>query len=149
MKFILILRLKKLVIPQPICRSGIVYLHNSRGGTTPGQTYLTTNGSGNITTLDFISYGSGHLESDQFTIRSTNSPTSSIVGNGITLTAVRNLTDDIEMFEPGEMMGIIPSNSFVLNSINNPSTNNLVAALKKTKTIFKPGVFVLYGAHIL
>ena len=128
-----------------LTRSSVVYLHSERSGTTPGQAYLTTSGSGNITTLDFISYGSGHLESDQFTIRQTSSPTSAVVTSGITLTAVRNLTDDIEMFEPGEMMGLIPSNSFVLNSINNPSTTNLVAALKKAKTIFKPGSFVLYG----
>ena len=127
-----------------LTRSGIVYLHG-RSGSTPGQAYLTTDGSGNITTLDFISYGSGHLESDEFTIRSTSSPTSSVVTAGITLTAVRNLTDNIDMFEPGEVIGILPTNCFVLNSINNPSTANLVTALKKAKTLFKPGSYILYA----
>lgn len=129
-----------------LTRSSIVYLHSERPGSTPGQAYLTTNGSGNITTLDFISYGSGHLESDQFTIRSTSSPSSSVVTSGITLTAVRNLTDNIEMFEPGEVIGILPTNCFVLNSINNPSTANLVTALKKAKTLFKPGSYILFGS---
>jgi hypothetical protein len=128
-----------------LTRSSIVYLHSGRTGSTPGQAYLTTNGSGNITTLDFITYGSGHLESDQFTIRSTSSTGSSVVTSGITLTAVRNLTDNIEMFEPGEMMGVLPTNCFILNSINNPSVANLVTALKKAKTLFKPGSYILYG----
>jgi hypothetical protein len=131
-----------------LTRSAIVYLHSGRTGSTPGQAYLTTNGSGNITTLDFITYGSGHLESDQFTIRQTSSSGSAVITSGITLTAVRNLTDNIEMFEPGEMMGVLPTNAFVLNSINNPSTANLVTALKKAKTLFKPGSYIqLYGTY--
>ena len=128
-----------------LVRSSIVYLHSERVGTTPAQAYLTTDGSGNISTLDFISYGSGHLESDTFTIKQTASAGSAVVTSGITLTAVRNLTDNIEMFEPGEMMGVLPSNCFVLNSINNPSTANLVTALKKAKTIFKPGSYIQLG----
>ena len=128
-----------------LTRSSVVYLHSGRTGSVPAQAYLTTDGSGNISTLDFIDYGSGHLESDQFTIRSTSSATSSVVTSGITLTAVRNLTDNIQMFEPGEMIGVLPSNCFVLNSINNPSTANLVTALKKAKTLFKPGSYVEYG----
>ena len=129
-----------------LTRSAIVYLHSGRVGSTPAQAYLTTNGSGNITSLDFITYGSGHLESDVFTVRQTSSAGSAVVTSGITLTAVRNLTDNIEMFEPGEMIGVLPSNCFVLNSINNPSTANLVTALKKAKTLFKPGSYVLLGS---
>ena len=128
-----------------LTRSSIVYLHSTRTGTTPAQAYLTTDGSGQITTLDFISYGSGHLESDTFTVRQTSNATSAIVTSGITLTAVRNLSENIDMFEPGEVMGVLPSNCFILNSINNPSTANLVSAVKKAKTLFKPGSYVLYG----
>ena len=50
------------------------------------------------------------------------------------------------MFEPGEVMGILPTNCFVLNSINNPSIANLVSALKKAKTLFKPGSYIFFGS---
>jgi len=129
-----------------LARSSVVYLVNNRdaAGTTPGRAYLTTDGSGNISTLDFISYGEGHLESDTFTIKSAATGGTTVT-SGITLTAVRNLTDDIEMFEPGEFIGVLPSNCFVLNSINNPSVANLKTAIQKAKTIFKPGSYVNYG----
>ena len=128
-----------------LTRSSIVYLHSGRSGSTPGQAYLSTDGSGNITTIDFITYGSGHLESDQFTIRASSSSSSAVITSGITLTAVRNLSDNIEMFEPGEMMGVLPKNCFVLNSINNPSIANLITAIKKAKTLFKPGSYIQLG----
>ena len=129
-----------------LARSSVVYLVNDRDAvnTTPGRAYLTTNGSGNITTLDFISYGEGHLESDTFTIKSAATGGTTVT-TGISLTAVRNLTDDIEMFEPGEFIGVLPSNCFILNSINNPSIANLKTAVQKAKTIFKPGSYILYG----
>ena len=129
-----------------LARSSVVYLVNNRdaAGTTPGRAYLTTDGSGNISTLDFISYGEGHLESDTFSIKSAASGGTTVT-TGITLTAVRNLTDDIEMFEPGEFIGVLPSNCFVLNSINNPSVANLKTAIQKAKTVFKPGSYINYG----
>ena len=129
-----------------LARSSVVYLINDRdsAGTTPARAYLTTDGSGNITSLDFISYGEGHLESDTFTIQDAASGGATVT-TGITLTAVRNLTDDIEMFEPGEFVGVLPSNCFVLNSINNPSIQNLKSALQKAKTIFKPGSYINYN----
>jgi hypothetical protein len=127
-------------------RSSIVYLANNRDtvGTTPCRAYISTDGSGNITSFDIISYGSGHLESDTFKITSDANGTVLVTG-GITLTAVRNLTDDINMFKPGEFMSVLPSNCFVLNSINNPSVANLKTELQKAKLIFKPGSYVLYS----
>ena len=129
-----------------IDRSSIVYLVNNRDsvGTTPARAYMSTDSSGNITSFDIISYGSDHLESDTFKITSDPNGASLVTG-GITLTAVRNLTDDINMFKPGEYIGVLPSNCFVLNSINNPSVANIKAELQKAKTIFKPGSYVLYG----
>jgi hypothetical protein len=129
-----------------LSRSSIVYLVNNRdsAGTTPGRAYISTDGSGNITTFDIVSYGSGHLESDTFKITSDSAGTNIVTG-GITLTAVRNLTDDIEMFDPGEFIAVLPSNCFVLNSINNPSVANIKTELQKAKLIFKPGSYVQQG----
>ena len=129
-----------------LSRSSAVYLVNNRDavGTTPARAYISTDASGNITTFDIISYGANHLESDTFKITS-DANGSNVVTGGITLTAVRNLTDDINMFKAGEFVGVLPSNCFVLNSINNPSISNIKAELQKAKLIFKPGSYVLYG----
>jgi hypothetical protein len=129
-----------------LTRNSIVYLVNNRDavGTIPGKAYISTDAAGNITTFDIIDFGDDHLESDTFKISSDPNGTTVVTG-GITLTAVRNLTDDVNVFKPGEYIGVIPSNSFVLNSINNPSISNLKAELQKAKLIFKPGSYVLFG----
>ena len=146
------IKVEKTGSPTPnLSRNAIVYLHNTVDptvrATTPAQAYLTTDGSGNVTTLDFLDYGSGHLESDEFTVQQTSVRSSNVIttGDNLRLTAVRNLSANIQMFEPGEIMGVLPTNCFVLNSINNPSFSNLYSALKKAKTIFKPGSYIQLG----
>ncbi len=127
-----------------ISRSSIVYLHNlSRTGTTACKAYMSTDSSGNITTFDVFDYGSGHQKGDTFSIRDSGVLVgSNIVTSGITITAVRNLIDDITIFTPGEVIAVLPQNCFVLNSINDPTYTNLKLELQKIKSLIKPGSIV-------
>lgn len=127
-----------------ITRQNVYYLVNNRAGSTAGQVRMSTNASGQLTSFDIIDFGTGHLETDTFTIQTAASG-GSVVTNGITLTAVRNLSDDIKMFKPGEYFGVLPQNCFVLNSINNPSISNLKKELQRAKMIFRPGSYINYN----
>ena len=128
-----------------ITRQNVYYLVNTRAGSVAGQCRLSTNNSGQLTSFDFLDYGSGHLETDTFSIQTAASG-GTVVTTGITLTAVRNLTDDIKIFKPGEYFGVLPQNCFVLNSINNPSISTLKTELQKAKLIFRPGSFIQQGS---
>jgi hypothetical protein len=127
-----------------ITRQNVYYLINSRAGSTPGQIRMSTNSSGQLTSLDILDFGSGHLETDTFSIQTAASG-GSVVTTGITLTALRNLSDDIKIFKPGEYIGVLPQNCFVLNSINNPSISNIKKELQKAKMILRPGSYISYG----
>ena len=127
-----------------VTRQNIYYLVNSRSGSVSGQCRLSTNSSGQLTSFDFIDHGSGHLETDTFSIQ-TATTGGSVVTTGITLTAARNLSDDIKIFDAGEYIGVLPQNCFVLNSINNPTVSTLRTELQKARLIFRPGSYVKSG----
>ena len=127
-----------------VTRQNIYYLVNSRSGSVSGQCRLSTNSSGQLTSFDFIYHGSGHLETDTFSIQ-TATTGGSVVTTGITLTAARNLSDDIKIFDAGEYIGVLPQNCFVLNSINNPTVSTLRTELQKARLIFRPGSYVKSG----
>ena len=113
----------------------------SDGTITNPTAYVSTDSSGRITTVDFVSYGLNNLDQDTFTLKQ-----GSTVITNVTFTAIRNLTDDIDVFEKGEFIGVLPTNCFVLNSINNPSIGNLKRAIQQAKTVFKPGSYVQLGS---
>jgi hypothetical protein len=111
---------------------------------TAGKVVLSTDSNGILTSLDIISFGSGHVKNDVLAIYNGNTK---ISGN-FTFTVRNNYSNEdiLEMFENGEFKVVLPKNCFILNSIQNPnSLINLKSELLRAKTIFKPGGYILYN----
>ena len=125
-------------------RSTIYELRNiTRNTAVSGKVVLSTNSSGILTSLDILSFGSGHIKNDVFAIYSGATK----ISNAFTLTVRENYNEEtLELFENGEFKVILPKNCFIVNSIENPSAAvNLKSEILKAKTIFKPGGYILYN----
>jgi hypothetical protein len=125
-------------------RSTIYELRNvTRPSATSGKVVLSTNSSGKLTSLDIISIGSGHLKNDVFEIYSGATK----ISNTFTMTVRDNYNEELlELFENGEFKVILPNNCFIVNSVENPTiASNLKSQILKSKSIFKPGGYILYN----
>jgi hypothetical protein len=132
------------VMTPQLSRSTILTLKNitQTTGVTDGMVRMSTNSSGRITSLDIITYGTGHKEGDNFAIY--NGVT--LLSSGLTIKARRNLSDiDISILDEGEYMAILPKNCFVVNSINLPSPSSIKQKLIEARLIFTPGSYIFYA----
>ena len=110
-------------------------------GSTDGTVVVETDSSGNIVSLDILSFGGGHREDDKLAIFNGGTNLSS----GIEIKARRNLDQDLSIFQDGEYKAILPRNCFVLNGISSPTVTRIKDKLIKARTIFKPGSYILLG----
>ena len=111
-------------------------------GTTDGTVVVETDSSGNIVSLDILSFGGGHREDDKLAIYNGNTNLSS----NIEIKARRNLDQDLSIFQDGEYKAVLPRNCFILNGISSPTVTRIKDKLIKARTIFKPGSYILLGS---
>ena len=115
------------------------------------QVLMETDSSGNLLSLDIVSLGINNTKDKDLYYSTESGWTGSTVpttsGFKITIQpSVRiRLSDtdiDYEVFEPGEVCGIVANNTFIVNNFTETSLTGIKSALQKAKSVISPGNYI-------
>ena len=132
----------------------IITFTNTRSGNQDFKVILETNATGDVLSCDIVSIGFDNFANDILVYQGGGGNTTNyyeITMQETTKTRVSASegvpTVDYDMFEPGEVVGILENSCFVVNNFIETSLTGIKAALQKVKSIITPGNYIEYGGQ--